>query len=284
MSSETIVAAVMMVSLTFGAGLQANRNHLIAVLKDYSLLGRALLANFAIVPIFGVLFVRLLHLDTYVATGVLVMAISPGAIFVILGTRKKGGRLGFAEALAFIMPALATLTVPLTAALILPADEAAHLPVPKFLTTLVLFQLAPLIVGYFVADRVPALASKLGRPATLVFFASLVALVVLAYPTLAKSIATVYGSRGMWAMLCIVVLSAVVGWLLGGPDREDRRTLSIGTAIKKVGLGALVATTSFPGTGVLAAVLTYFVIQLAISTLIGLYYKRTAAPREGAAA
>ena len=51
MSSETIVAAVMMVSLTFGAGLQANRNHLIAVLKDYSLLGRALLANFAIVPI-----------------------------------------------------------------------------------------------------------------------------------------------------------------------------------------------------------------------------------------
>jgi bile acid:Na+ symporter, BASS family len=281
MNPETIVATVMMASLTFGAGLQVNRDRLIAILKNYSLLGRALLANFVIVPILGVLFVRLFHLETYIATGVLVMTISPGAIFVILGARKKGGSLGFADALAFIMPALATLTIPLTAALILPADEAAQLPVLRFLMTLVLLQLAPLIVGYFVSDRAPTLAAKLERPVNLIFLATLVALVALVYPTLAKSVASVYGSHGMWAMLCIVVLSVAAGWTLGGPDREDRRTLSIGTAIKKVGLGALVATTSFPRTEVLAAVLTYFAIQLVVSTLLGMYYKRTAASPAG---
>lgn len=289
MSSETIVAAkivatVMLASLTFGAGLQVNRDHLMAILKDYSLLGRALLANFVIVPIFGVLFVRLFHLDTYVATGVLVMTIAPGGIFVFLGTRKKGGSLGLASALAFIMPALATLTIPLTAALVLPADEAAHLPVLKFLMTLVLFQLAPLIVGYFVSERAPTLAPKLGRPVTFIFLATLVTLVVLVFPTFTKDIATVYGSHGMWAMLCIIILSVATGWILGGPDREDRRTLSSGTAIKKVGLGALVATTSFPGTEVLASVLTYFFIQVVVSTLLGIYYKRTAAPPASARA
>ncbi len=54
-----------------------------------------------------------------------------------------------------------------------------------------------------------------------------------------------YGSRAMSAVLCLVILSVSVGWVLGGPAREDRRVLAIGTAWRNVGLGALVATTSF---------------------------------------
>ena len=195
-----ILAGVLLISLTFGAGLQVNRDNLIALLRNYSLLGRALLANFVIVPILGVLFVRVFQLSPYVATGILIMAIAPGAIFVLQGERNKGGSLSFAAALAFIMPALATFTIPLTASLILPSEEAARVPVLKFLMTLLLVQLAPMIVGYVISDRDAALAKKLQRPVTLVFLASLVALVVLAFPTLMKDVATVYGSHGMWAM------------------------------------------------------------------------------------
>ena len=53
MAAIKIVALVMLVSLTFGAGLQVNVPNLVAVLKNYSLLARALIANFVIVPLIG---------------------------------------------------------------------------------------------------------------------------------------------------------------------------------------------------------------------------------------
>jgi len=276
----------MLVALTFGVGLQVNRDHLMAVLHDYSLLGRALLANFVIVPILGVLFVRFFHVNTYVATGILLMAIAPGALFVILSTRKKGESLGFAVSLAFIMPALSVITVPLSSHLVLPADEAVRLPIMQFTITLVVFQLVPLLAGAILADRVPTIAPKLGRPITLVFLASLVVLVVLLGPRLARDVASVYGSNGIWAMLCIVILSLVTGWLLGGPNPELRRTLGTATTLRKVGLATLVATSSFLDTEVTATVLTYFLVQFITSTLVGVYYTRTAtatakAPAQG---
>jgi len=220
-------------------------------------------------------------MNTYVATGFLLMAIAPGVPFVLQAAgRKKGGSLGVAVALAFIMPALSIVTVPLTAQLVLPASEKAHLPVLHFVTTLVLFQLLPLLVGMFVADRAPTFAVKLGRPLVLVFLASILALLVLLGPTLVKAVASVYGSNGMWAMLVIVIASIATGWLLGAPAREYRRTLGIGTALRNIGLGSLVATTSFPGTVVAATVMTYLLIQFFVCTLVGVYFTRTAKSAE----
>src|SRR6516225_1203711 len=93
-----VVSALMLVSLMLGVGLQSDRAHLATVLKNYSLLGRALLANVVIVPFFGVILARTFQLDDYIATGFLLMAIAPGVPFVALaGGRKKGGSLSLAE-------------------------------------------------------------------------------------------------------------------------------------------------------------------------------------------
>ncbi len=276
MGPEKLVAVVVLVSLTFAAGLQVNLADLTAVLRNYNLLGRALLANFVIVPILGVLLVRLFHLDTYVATGFLLMAIAPGVPFVVQAAGKKvGGSLGFAVALAFMLQALSIVTVPLTAELVLPAGAKAVLPVGRLVITLVLFQLVPLLAGMFVSDRAPTLASKITRPIMLLFAASLLVLIVLLGPGLIKAVASVYGSRGMLAMLCIVVLSLAAGWIMAGAQREYRRTLSIATALRNIGLCAVVATQAFPRTTVGPAVLTYLIIQAVVIVLVSIYFTRT---------
>src|SRR5579883_2959596 len=77
-------------------GLQVNRERVRAILTNYGMLGRAFLANFVLVPIYGVLLVRAFHLSAPIATGVLLMAISPGVPFVVMsGGRQKGGEPGF---------------------------------------------------------------------------------------------------------------------------------------------------------------------------------------------
>src|SRR6185437_7170903 len=113
MSPERLLAAIMLVSLTFGAGLQVNWVNCVATLKNAGLLTRALLANVVVVPLCGVLLAKLFRLPPAVATGYLLMAIAPGVPFVLMQVRKRGGRLGLAVALAAILPLASIVTVPL---------------------------------------------------------------------------------------------------------------------------------------------------------------------------
>jgi BASS family bile acid:Na+ symporter len=273
---EQIFAALMLVSLTLGAGLEVDREHLRATLKRVGLSVRAILANFVIVPLIGVIVVKLFRLPPAVATGVLLMAIAPGVPFVLASVRKRGGRLALAVELAVVLPLLSIVTVPITAALVLPSIAEAHLPFGKFALTLVLFQLLPLLIGIVVGGSWPKLAEKLARPLQFGFFGAALILIVLLFPQIVGSIATVYGSLGMLASFTIVLLSMATGWLLGGPAVEDRRVLGIGTTLRNVGLCALIATSSLANSRVAAAVLCYLVIQMIVSTIFGAIFTRRA--------
>ncbi|MGC1381888.1 MAG: bile acid:sodium symporter [Candidatus Baltobacteraceae bacterium] len=265
----------MIVALTFGAGLQVNREHLIAILKDGWLLARAVLANFVLVPAFGVLLANAFALPGPIKTGFLLMAIAPGVPLVLSSVRKRGGSLGLAVALEFLLPLFSIVTVPITAALVLPQAAEAHLPFGRFFATLVLFQLLPLLLGMVVGERAPRFAAKLVRPAQIVFYVALLSLLGLLGPRIAHDVAVVYGSRGMLAMLSLVLLSLFTGWLLGGPVPAQRRILAIGTALRNIGLAVLIATTAFPKMEVAASVLTYLLIQAVVVTATGIYFART---------
>ena len=284
MNPEKIAAIVMLVSVMLGAGLEINLEHLVAALKNYGLLARALIANFIVVPIFGVLLARAFHLDVYIAIGFVLMAIAPGVPFLVRAAgRTPGGSLGFAAALAFIMPALSIVTIPLTArfiftaGLIAPAAAAGTIPFGRIAVTLVGFQLVPLLLGVLIVNRAPKVAANLGRPLLLLFFAAVVALLVILGPMLVQAVASVYGSRGMLAMLVLVLLSVGTGWILGGPSIQYRRTLSIATMLRNIGTCAVVATATFPKTLVAPTVLTYFIIQFLISIIFRVYFHRGAA-------
>jgi bile acid:Na+ symporter, BASS family len=274
-----IVSIVMLVSLMLDVGLRCNLKHLVEVLKDYGLLSRALLANFILVPIIGVLVVRAFQLNMDGATGLLLMAIAPGVPFVVIaGGRKKGGSLSFAIELAFLMPALSVLTVPITAQLVLPGGELSHLSLAHELLALVLFQLAPLLAGMIVVQRWPQLAEKLLRPVALLALLAVIALLAVLAPTIVKAVASVFGSRAILADASVVVLSLITGWLLGGPGIPFRHTLSIATGLRNIGLCAVVASSQFEGTLVGPAVLTYLLVQFVVCGIVGAYFARSAKP------
>lgn len=277
MSPEKLIAAAVLVSLTFSAGLEVNREHLFTMLKDIGLLGRALVANFVIVPVLGLLFVRLFALPPDIATGILLMAIAPGVPLILISVRKRGGSLALAVELSLFLPLLSLVTVPLTAQLLLPPEAVARLPLGHFVVTLLLFQTLPLLLGVVIGHRAPAAAPRLARIFRIVFLLTVLVLLVALAPKLAHSVSSVYGSRGMWAMLCIVVLSMLTGLALGGPARETRRVLGIATTLRNIGLAALIATANFPESSLVpAAVLTYLLIQFIVVMITGIYFTRTA--------
>jgi bile acid:Na+ symporter, BASS family len=272
---EKLAVVVFLACFMLLAGLQCDFAELREAFQSPVRLLRIFAANFVIVPILGVIVVRLFALDEFVATGIMLMAISPGVPFLplIAGT-KKGGSAGLATGLAVILPAVSIITVPITMPLVLPADAAAHVTFASFIVNLLLIQLLPLCVGLFIRARSATIAPMLTKLVAIVLV--LAAIVVFYYliPQMGTAFATVYGSHGLIASLLIIVLCAVVGWLLGGKTPEYRVTLSISTVMRNVGLATLIATQAFHDTVAGAVVLAYFVMQFIFANLIGMYYKR----------
>ena len=279
-----LAVTILLVSMMLQTGVQIDLARLKAVVRDRALLAKALLANLVIVPLLGVLVVRAFKLPDEVAAGILLMAIAPGLpLLPRKGGSKVGGSLDFAVVLAFLLPLVSTVTVPLTARLVLPAGYAAQVPMAQFLTTLVVFELLPLVAGVAIASAAPSAAKALSTPLTVVFVLCAVVFAAGAAPSLYKTVASTYGSLGALASLAVVLLAFAAGYALGGPNPAYRNTLAMGTSLRNVGLAALIATASFAGTLVPALVIVFLIVQIAACAVLGAVLKRTAqAPKAGA--
>jgi BASS family bile acid:Na+ symporter len=279
-----MLALVMIVSTMLGAGLQADRERLLETLRNVPLLLKALAANFVLVPLFAWALVRGLHVDSDVSIGILLMAMAPGVPFLVNSAgRKQGGSLAFALEIAFLFSALSVVTIPLTAQLMFPPDVLAGVPAAHFLTTLVLFQLIPLVIGALVAPRLaPAAADRIVNVLHLIFLAAVAVLAVLLISKLIESVGSVYGFGHLLIIAAAGLFSLAAGWLLGGPDRQYRRTLSVATLMRNIGLCALIGTSEFKGTLVVPTILTYFFVTFVLSLPVRVYYKRTRDSAEAA--
>jgi bile acid:Na+ symporter, BASS family len=276
MATAKIFALFMIVTTMLGAGLQVNLQHVTATLRLYNLLLKALILNFVLVPLFAWLLISGFHVQEEVSIGILLMAMSPGVPFLVNSAgRKQGGSLAFVLVIAFLFSALSVLTIPITAALLLPHN--INVPAVKFLTTLLGFQLLPLILGAVIGPRLSEKTADTAiRVLHIVFLIATLGLVVLIGPKLISSVTSVYGFGQLAIIAAIGLFALAAGWLLGGPDSAYRRTLSIGTLMRNIGLCALVGTSEFADTLVLPTVISYFAITFILSLPVRMYFKRSA--------
>lgn len=269
MKLQQVVAIVLLLSMMFNAGLQVNRGELLSVFKNVSLLAKALLANFVVVPFAAFVLVRLFWLDDPIATGILLMAISPGVPFIVLAAGKaKGGSHELATTLGLILPALSFFTIPIMAQLMLPASDRVDVPLGQ-LMSLLGFQVTPLFIGAVFAAVFPAPAKALIPWLGRLTMIALLALMAILVPSIFRSVIAIFGSRGILAVILIDAISLVTGWLLGGPRNDERFTLAVGTALRNPAMAMVIATTRFSAPAVSASVVVYFLIQFLGATIFG---------------
>jgi hypothetical protein len=84
-------------------------------------------------------------------------------------------------------------------------------------------------------------------------------------------------------MFLLLLLSMLIGWLIGGPDRETRRILATSTGMRSVIVVLYVARFCFPGTNVYMVPLVYLSLMAPANLLfylahIGWFKLR---PRDG---
>ena len=124
----------------------------------------------------------------------------------------------------------------------------------------------------------PNLADGLQRPANLIskFLNLVAAAFILAIQswTLAR-----IGLVGFAGMLTLLILTVVIGWLMGCKGNEDRKPFALTASLRNVGAGLVIAAVAFAGTPAVSSGLSYGIVEVFGSLLLAVWWGRWAAAK-----
>jgi BASS family bile acid:Na+ symporter len=271
-----ILVTVTLIAMMVSIGLGVTFSDLAKLARDWLLIGRAVVANYVIVPAATVALLLLFKPHPMVAAGFLILAFCPGAPFspacvkIAKGdmTAAVGWMVILAGSSAILAPVLLHFHLPLIS-----TSEALEVDALKIVTSLLITQLLPLLIGLGIRHWRRAWAEIIQKPMNRIS-AVLSLLTVAAILFVHYQLLLEIRPRGYLGMTILLVASWAAGWLLGGPYRELRRSLALTTSLRNVGVGLVIATASFPQTAALTSVLAYGIFEIFGSLILAFWWSR----------
>lgn len=253
----TLTGLTFVVASMLGTGLSLTVAQILQPLKKARLVILALLANFVLVPLLAFVITRVLPLDESLQIGLIVLATTAGAPFLVKEVQAAKGNLSLGVGLMFMLMIVTILYVPIVLPLLLTGVEVNPWDIAK---SLIMTMLLPIMLGLMYRSRSPESA---GQWAPLMNQVSGVALLIMLVTGLGLNISNIIdliGSYGFLALILFVVGSLLIGMLMGGRDPAVRSVLGLGTAQRNVAAAILVTSLNFPGTMTLPFVLVASII------------------------
>jgi predicted Na+-dependent transporter len=253
-------------------GLRVRSGELVDILHQRALFVRTLLANCVLIPTIGFLLVRIFPLTPDARVGILLLAAIPGTPIALQFTRMAKTRLAFGAAMIFVLSLVSIAMTPLAIELMPSTAQHNQRPMLLLVTSIALYIALPLCAGLWAAGRVPKIAPRLVLP--LGVLASIVFIFLMWETRLARREAfnAIRGGGNILAMLLLLLLSMLIGWLIGGPDRESRRVLATSTGMRSVIVVLYVARYCFPGTNIYMIPIVYLSLMVPTNLLFNLAF------------
>jgi BASS family bile acid:Na+ symporter len=276
-----LLVTVTLVEMMAAIGLGVTFADLAGVARSWRLAAKALVANYVCVPAVTVGLLLLFRGTPLAAAGFLVLAVCPGAPYGPPLTGLARGNVPVSVGLMVLLAGSSALLTPLLLYLLLPmlaGNEPLKVDAARMVGTLLATQLVPLCAGLAVRQWRPRVAARLQGPATL-------ASKVLNVLTIGGILATQYQTlaevppRAFVGMVALLAASLAAGWLLGGPGGDNRKAMTLTTALRNVGVGLVIATGAFAGTPAVTAVLAYGLFGVLASLLVALGWGRLSAAK-----
>ena len=271
-----ILAAITLIEMMVTIGLGVTLSDVLRVARSWSLVARAVFANYILVPASAVVLLLLFRANPMVAAGFLVAAACPGAPYGPPLTAMAKGNVPVSVGLMIILAGTSAIFAPLLLSLLLPlvaGDTPLKISVVKMVSTLLGAQLLPLCLGVLVRRQYPALADRLrGRAGVLsavLNFLTLAVILFVQFRVLAEIRLISYVG-----MLSLLLATMVAGALASRRMSEERKSMVISTAVRNVGVGLVIVTGSFPGTAAITSVTVYALFQTIVMVLVALAWGR----------
>lgn len=273
-----LLVTITLCELMVAIGLGVTFTDVLAVARNGRLVALAVLANYVCVPAAAVGLLLVFRAAPMVAAGFLIVAVCPGAPYGPPFTALARGNVSVAVGLMVILAGSSALVAPLVLCWLLPwlsGSDSLTVDAAKMVVTLLVTQLAPLCLGLAVRGWRPQLVARLLKPANRLSTVLNLAVIGL---ILAVQLRTLLAIRPLaWVGMFALVLAAfLAGWLLSLPGRSHRRAMAITTSVRNVGVGLVIATSSFPQTPAVTAALAFGLFQTVLVGLAALGWGRLA--------
>lgn len=247
-------------------GLSLTTAEIVTPLKNRSLVIKSLLASFVLVPLLGFVLTLVLPISEGAATGIIIVACAAGAPFLPKLVQVAKGDVAFGVGLMTLLMVLTVIYMPIVLPLLLQGVEVDALAIASSL----FFQmLVPLGIGLFIKARYEETAAHL-QPTFAQ--ASNIGLIALMISALILGFDSIVGAFGSWSILgsfLFIVGAFLIGYLLGGPGKDERAVVSLGTAQRNLAAAMIVASGNFTDPDVLTVVMIVAVIGLALLMIAG---------------
>ncbi len=274
---QDVFVAVFAISVMGGVGVDLTLERVTTVFKRPVSLLVGLLLNHLAIPVLAFGIASMLSLEAAVATGFLLCAAAPGGPRGAMFTQRAGGDIAFAASLIVVMTAINTISTPLLLGWLidtpLSSDGSYIWPVIRIIAA---YLLAPLVIGMVLRAKRPALADRamtwLKRLTNLLF----VALFAMILGTRVGMIGTI-GAMPFVAMLMLASISAVLGYLVAGRQRDLRTALALNTTIRNISLSLLLASLWFSEDATMVTVMVYGLVMLIVALPTTLLIRRRSA-------
>lgn len=271
-----LLLTITLIEMMFAVGLGTSPREVAAAMKEWRLMLRAAVANYVLVPAATVALLLAFQARPMAAAGFLILAVCPGAPYGPPLTAIAKGNVATAIGWMAILATSSALLAPLLLGVVLPltsGDARLEIDAAKLAGTLVLTQLAPVGAGSTLRAWRPGLAARMlpaaNRISKLLNLAAIGSIIALQFRMLLDIRWAAFGG-----MIALMIASLTAGWLLGGPARELRKTLAIVTSVRNAGVGMVIASSSFPGTPALTAVLAYAIVDILGALAVALWWGR----------
>jgi BASS family bile acid:Na+ symporter len=272
-----LLAGTTLIEMMLTIGLGVTLGDLTTVARDWRLVLRAMVASYVLVPAAAIGLLLIFHAHPMVAAGLMIAAVCPGAPYAPPFTALAKGNVIAAVGLMVILAASSAIAGPLLLRVLLPivaGGEPLQVNAVKMVTTLALSQFLPLCAGLAICQKAPSLAAKLKTPAARLCTLLNLALLVLILSAQFRMLAAIR-MRGYLGMLLLVIASLAAGWLLAPSGNANRKTLSLVTGVRNIGVALVIATGSFGGTPAVTSTTAFGLFQTLGIALLALAWARS---------
>lgn len=226
-------------------GINVSWEEMLSLWRNPNSLWRSFLAVVFLVPVVVLLLLHLFDLPTGVASGLVVLAASPGAPLTTKRAVMAGASFSYAGSLQLTLALMAVFITPITLAIFyaLFELEIEKVTVMQVSQQVAMVQLFPLTLGLLLQKFIPKIVKVIAKPISLmgnVLFIFLVIAVIVPAFRLKVQI----GILPMVVIIIMVVSTLAFGHLLGGAEVEKRSALAISTIARNLGLAVFIVVLS----------------------------------------
>jgi predicted Na+-dependent transporter len=230
-------------------------------LKNIRLVILALLANFVLVPLLAYAIIKIIPMDQSLQIGVILLGTAAGAPFIPKLVQGAKGNVAYAVGLMFLVMVVTIFYLPIILPVLLPGVEINPWDIAK---SLIVTMLIPLIIGMLIKSHSPDVADHWAPVMQKVSSQSILILLVVGLGLNVSNIIGFIGTRGIGAMIILILGALLIGLLFGGRDPGVRSAMGLSTANRNGAAALLIATQNFSGTNTLPFVLVGTVLMLLI--------------------